>query len=460
MHDNLKDRLLDALKGCNADYADIRYEENDTLALGYRNENLETATANHIHGGMVRACVRGGWGSFVFSSLDNLKDKVRNACIDAELAAQTATSLADTAIADLVATAAFKEDFRGLSVSAKIALLNEYNQIIRACPGVTASHASYAERFRTVHFASSRGDYTMRQIPLATLRLGAAASRDGQVQNSMESFASPDDFAELRHRQDAAAELAARAVKLLDAPQCPGGRHRVILRPDFAGVFIHEAFGHLSEADFLYENPPMRDLMQLGRHVSVPELTVVDDGSLPGMPGTQPVDDEGTPTGRTVLIDRGILAGHLHSRETAGKMNARPTGNARAISSTAPPIVRMTNTYIEAGPLSREQLFADVDDGIYACGLYGGQTMMEQFTFSAAYAYRIRNGQVGELLRDVVLSGNLFETLHAIDGIANDLTIARKGGGCGKNGQSPLPVTFGGPHIRLHDVLVGGSQPN
>jgi TldD protein len=116
----------------------------------------------------------------------------------------------------------------------------------------------------------------------------------------------------------------------------------------------------------------------------------------------------------------------------------------------------MTNTYIEPGPLTRDQLFAGVDDGIYACGMMGGQTMMEMFTFSAAYGYRIRQGQIGELIRDIVVTGNVFETLHAIDGIADDLTLYELGGGCGKGGQSPLPVTFGGPHIRVRDVVVGG----
>jgi len=149
--------------------------------------------------------------------------------------------------------------------------------------------------------------------------------------------------------------------------------------------------------------------------------------------------------------------GHLHSRETAGKMGAEATGNARRTSASKEPIVRMTNTYIAPGESTKEELFSGVDDGIYACGAFGGQTMMEMFTFSAAYAYRIRKGKKAELIRDVVLSGNVFETMHNIDAVANDFELRNTGGGCGKGGQFPLPVTCGAPHIRLRDVLIGGN---
>jgi TldD protein len=200
----------------------------------------------------------------------------------------------------------------------------------------------------------------------------------------------------------------------------------------------------------------MRDLMVVGRAMGGKDLNVVDDGTIDRTIGSLSYDDEGTPTGKTYLIRGGILAGHLHSLETAGKMRAKPTGNARAIGREYPPVVRMTNTYIENGPATRQELFAEVDRGVYACDMYGGQTRFEQFTFSAAYGYRIDNGQLGELVRDVVLTGNVFETLKAIDGIANDLKLRQGGGGCGKAGQVPLPVTFGSPHIRIRNVVIGG----
>jgi len=230
----------------------------------------------------------------------------------------------------------------------------------------------------------------------------------------------------------------------------------VVLDPRLAGVFAHEAFGHLSEADFLHENPKLRDLLAIGREVAVKDLNIVDDGSLGGFLGSQAFDDEGTPMQKTYLVKDGVLAGHLHSLETAAKMGEQPTGNARAIGQGAPPIVRMTNTYIEGGDLSFDEMLSGIDRGIYACRALGGQTMIEMFTFSAAHAYRIENGQKGELIRDVVLTGNVFKTLHAIDGFGDDFQMCDHGGGCGKGGQAPLPVTFGAPHIRIQDVVIGG----
>ena len=251
-------------------------------------------------------------------------------------------------------------------------------------------------------------------------------------------------------------KVAERAIALLKAPKCDGGAHTVILNRRLGGVFVHEAFGHLSEADFIYENPKMRELMVPGKKMGVEKLNIFDDGSFRAAAGTISFDDEGTPAGKNCLIRNGVLAGHLHSLETAAKMGAKPTGNARAVRRFNSPIVRMTNTYIENGDMPIEELFAGVDDGIYACDAFGGQTMFEMFTFSAAYGYRIRNGKIGELVRDVVLTGNVFEILNNIDGIANDFEMLSGAGGCGKGGQFPLPVGFGAPHIRIRNVVVGG----
>ncbi|NMA41848.1 MAG: TldD/PmbA family protein [Oligosphaeraceae bacterium] len=454
----MKDLFFAALANCPADYAEIRYEYFDGSEFSYRGIELETAGSNSRSAGIVRACVKGGWGICEFVNLDNLRQKVLEACADAALIGKETTMLAEyEPIPDLISKAEFINDFRGISYSDKLALIKAYNeQILGANSDIESSQVSYTERFRQIYFASTRGIYHYKELPQVILAMSAIARKDGQVQRSAESFSSKDDYNIVLNREAAAAELAQRASDLLKAPKCEAGRHTVVLRPDFAGVFIHEAFGHLSEADFLFENEPMQKLMQIGRKVGVKELNVVDDGTMPGMLGSQPVDDEGTPTQCTELIRNGELAGHLHSLETAGKMKAKPSGNARSIGAGHSPIVRMTNTYIKPGKLSKEELFAGVDDGIYACGLYGGQTMMEMFTFSAAHAFRIRNGKIAELLRDVVMSGNVFETLNNIDGIGNDLSIINRGGGCGKGGQSPLPVTFGGPHLRIRDVLIGG----
>jgi TldD protein len=296
----------------------------------------------------------------------------------------------------------------------------------------------------------------MEERPHATLHYSAVARDGSLVQRSRDSVRSAFDYTELEGLEESVQTVAKRAVALLKAPPCEGGTYTVVLDPQLGGVFAHEAFGHLSEADHLYENEKMRDLMYIGREMGVKELNIIDDGSPKGYAGTHAFDDEGTPTSRTYLIKDGILAGHLHSLETAGKMGGRPTGNARALNRSFPPIVRMTNTYIDKGATPAAEIFSGIENGVYAVAAVGGQTMAEMFTFSAEHGYRIENGEVTELLRDIVLTGNVFETLKNIEAIGDDLTILSKGGGCGKGGQSPLPVSFGSPHMRIADVVIGG----
>ncbi len=256
-----------------------------------------------------------------------------------------------------------------------------------------------------------------------------------------------------------AKKAADRAVSLLAAPPVTGGKYTVITNPLLTGAFTHEAFGHLSESDFVYENERMKELMQLGKRFGVPELNIIDDGSLPGGLGTHRYDYEGVPTRKNYLIKEGILVGRLHSRETAAKMGEQPTGNARAVDYHHPPIVRMTNTYLEPGKDSFEDMLKNIKLGVLAVDTIGGNTAMEMFTFSAAYGYMIRDGQVAELVRDVVLTGNVFETLLNIDRIGNVLEWAPNGpGGCGKGGQQPLRVGLGGPYVRIQNCVIGGQQ--
>jgi TldD protein len=199
----------------------------------------------------------------------------------------------------------------------------------------------------------------------------------------------------------------------------------------------------------------MKDIMVLGKRFGNSELNIVDSATISRLRGSYKYDDEGMPATKTYLIREGKLAGRLHSRETAAKMRERPTGNARTINYRHPPIVRMTNTYIEPQAVSFNQIIGDIKEGIYAKNWYGGTTSMEMFTFSAGEAYSIRNGKIGEMLQPVVLTGNVFNTLQNIDAIGDDLEM-NQGGGCGKGGQSPLPVSNGSPHIRISSCLVGG----
>jgi len=230
----------------------------------------------------------------------------------------------------------------------------------------------------------------------------------------------------------------------------------VVVDPKLCGVFVHEAFGHLSEADHIHENERLRKMMSLGRRFGPDLLTICDDPGMPGEAGYYAYDSEGTRGMKTCLIRDGILTGRLHSRETAAMMNEPPTGNARCVSYEFAPIVRMSNTYMEPRASSFEQLLDGIENGLYAIGAIGGQTDMEMFTFSAEEGYEIRNGKLGRKLRDVVLSGNVFQTLANIDRIGSDFRMHGGLGGCGKGGQSPLRVSDGGPSVRIRNVVVGG----
>lgn len=453
----MKDRLNDALKHSTADYAEIRLETVDATRVAYRGKEVEAADSTSKRGGIVRACTRGGWGVVTFESWDDLERQVREACRCAALVGQERTELAEVEPVDAECPAELEYDFRGVGLDAKLKLIGDYNAILLgAAPDIESSVASYTEAFRTVWFASARGAYYMEERPRITCALFAVARDGSLVQRAHDSVSSKMSYAHMVGLDDRARAVSERASSLLRAPKPDGGPCTVILDPAMGGVFAHEAFGHMSEADGLYENPRLRDMMAVGRDMAGKDLNIVDEGSLPGSIGTQAFDDEGTPTRKIYLIREGVLAGHLHSLETAGKMGVTPTGNARAIRADAPPIVRMTTTYIENGDTPVADLFAGVDDGIYACDAFGGQTELEMFTFSAAYGYRIRKGEKAELLRDITLTGNLFETLKSIDGLGNDLQIAQTGGGCGKGGQSPLPVADGAPHMRIRNVVVGG----
>ena len=276
------------------------------------------------------------------------------------------------------------------------------------------------------------------------------------VQRAYESVGDVRGYQIVEGQESAAETVARRAVDLLSAEPPEAGPHTVLLDPKLCGVFVHEAFGHLSEGDFIHENDRLREVMKLGRRFGPDGLTICDHPDLPGEAGYYAYDAEGTPGGKTELIRGGILTRRLHSRETAAMMDEPPTGNARCLNYSYAPIVRMSNTYLEPREHTFDQLLDGVADGIYAIGAIGGQTDMEMFTFSAEEGYEIKNGRLGRRLRDVVLTGNVFQTLENIDLIGNDLHMHGGLGGCGKGGQSPLRVSDGGPSVRIQNVVVGG----
>jgi TldD protein len=447
-------QLAEDLKKYKADYIEARLEESQRSHITYRGRELESAGRSTAAGGNIRALVRGGWGFVSFNDLNDLPQRIELAVKQATLVGREESRLAP--VQPVVDTVDGKQDSPlAVPLAEKKQLLDEYNEIIWRTPKLRTSVIGYADSHQKTNFLSSAGSHISQQRTDITLRLSAVAAGDGDVQQANLSLGSRGDFNSMRHLHKEVEEMAKHAVALLSAPQVKGGEYTVVLDPVLAGVFVHEAFGHLSESDFVYEDDRLREVMVLGKRFGSKELNVVDSAAVPGLRGSYKYDDEGVPATKTYLIKEGKLVGRLHSRETAAKMGEKPTGNARAINYRYPPIVRMTNTYIEPGKASFNDIIAGIKEGVYAKNWFGGTTSMEMFTFSAGEAYMIRNGQIAEVLRPVVLTGNVFTTLNNIDAIAGDLDM-NQGGGCGKGGQFPLPVSNGSPHIRISKCLVGG----
>ncbi|PKB66973.1 MAG: peptidase C69 [SAR202 cluster bacterium Io17-Chloro-G3] len=452
----MQDQITEALKNHGADYVEVRLEEGQGTHIRYRGRDLEEIGRTSSLGGNVRAIAGGGWGFVCFNNLDDLKEKVAQAVSHARVVGGEAVRLSPVEPRVDIVRPTIHRDPRTVPLKEKKRVLDEYVDIIWSTSGIQSSVVGYGDGYRKVTFANSEGTYIEQEKIETTLRI-APMARDGtEVQQAGISLGASGDYSWVETLHDEVQILANRAVELLKAPQVKGGEYPVILDPVLAGVFVHEAFGHLSEADHVYESDHLKEIMVLGRRFGGSHLNIVDGGAIPDLRGSYKYDDEGTPSTRTDLIREGVLVGRLHSRETAFKMKEVPSGNARAISFHFPPIVRMTNTIIEPGEATFEEMVADVKEGVYARNWYGGMTSMEMFTFSAREAYMIRNGKVAELLRPVMLSGNLFTSLKNLDAIASDIEM-NQGGGCGKGGQSPLPVSNGSPHIRIRNCLVGGT---
>ncbi|MCU0526766.1 MAG: TldD/PmbA family protein [Elainella sp. Prado103] len=455
---SLQDRLSDAIAPYRqqVDYLEIRLEQSESTTIAYRGRQLDAVDRSFSLAGGIRACHQGGWSFVTFNGLADLSSRVEEAISQAKLIGRETTQLASiTPIQDYVAVE-LAQDPRGISLEAKRQLIETYNQILLEFdPRIQTTMTSYSDRFGTTYFANSLGTSIAQERLDVSGRFGVVARGEGNVvRQGFESIHSRTDYDVLRGIEAQVQSAAERAVRQLEAKPVKGGQYTVVLDPYLAGVFIHEAFGHLSEADFVYENPRMQELLVLGMPIAISQLNVVDDATLPGLPGSLKYDDEGVPAQRKYLIKDGVLTQRLHSRETAGKMREQPTGNARALSAAYPPIVRMTNTGIESGDQSFEQMVSNIEEGVYAVRMLGGQTNGELFTFAAAEGYMIRDGKLAEPVSDVTLSGNVFQTMKDIEAIGNDAIY--RNGGCGKGGQSPLPVSVGGPHVRINNVVVGG----
>ena len=347
-----------------------------------------------------------------------------------------------------------KEDPRNVSMAEKLDLVRSYNDIPLRHEKIATTIIGYAEIIREKYFLSTEG--TEIREDLITTRLGGMiTSKDGNVtQDVRVSSGGSNGFATVRGQERNFEERTTIALDLLKAKPAEGRAYNVVLNPDLAGVFTHEAFGHFSEADIIEALPAMREKMQVGNKLGNSVVNIKDDATLLDQVGFYKYDDEGVRVKPTQLMKNGVLTGRLHSRRTAAEFDEPVSGHCVAEDYRYAPIVRMGTIFIEPGSHSFEDLIAMLDDGLYIIDAKGGQTAGENFTFGAQYGYVVKNGKVGEMIRDINISGNLYQTLQDIVAVGDDLVLS-KVGGCGK-GQINIRSCHGGPHILVNNLVIGG----
>ncbi len=450
------DQLSDVVKTfkSRADYLEIRVEESGGTGISFRGEEIENVSQPSAKGGCVRALHQGGWGFVSFNDFSELDQKIEMAISQAKLVGKTESRLAEVPPVKDSVKVAFKKDPQEVSLADKVKLFSKYNDIIlKTSSKISSSSVGYSDGVKKKYFVNSEGAVLFQEQPRSHFSVDAIAKEGDIIQVASSRFSSLDNFDAFKNLHIEVEETAQQAVELLGAPPVKAGTYTVILGPAMSGLLAHEAFGHLSEADFTYENKDLAKIMKLGRRFGSKILNIVDDPTLPEY-GHYVYDDEGVRAQKTHLIKEGILVGRLHNRETAAKMGEKPTANARALSYNRPPIVRMSNTYIEPGRSNLKDLIKDIKLGILTHKWFGGWTAFEMFTFTAGWGQMIRNGQLAEVVRDVKLTGNVFETLKDIEGVSSDLEW--ESGWCGKGGQDGMPNSTGGPYLRVRNVTVGG----
>jgi len=455
----MKDRVEQVLKkfSSQCDYLEVHLEETEESRITFTGPQLTDLGKKVDFGGNVRALTNGGWGFASFNSVDRIEEFAQHAIDQAKLTGKDKSQLAPADPVKVDVGLDLKNDPREVPLEKKVEMFRAYNERVLASHDlIVSSTTRFFDRYHQRWFGSSEGAMVYQERIDLGGAVAAVAAREGDTQSHWVSFGSSDDLGVAYGLESEIDEICRTAVAKLDAPKVKGGEYTVVLDPRLAGVFVHEAFGHLSEGDNVYEDKNLQKVMVLGREFGRPFLNIYDTGLDKGLRGYLVYDDEGVPTEKTYLITEGKLSGRLHSRETAGKMGERATGNARCIDYRYPSVCRMRNTCIEAGDSSFDDMIAGTKLGVYAIMASGGQTNGEMFTFTAANAFMIRDGKIAEMVRDVTLTGNVFQTLKDIDMLGDDLSIHDGPGGCGKAGQFPLPVSDGSPHVRIQNVVIGG----
>jgi TldD protein len=455
---------LGRVKVRDVDYADLYFESCVSESVSMEESLVKRATKSVSQGVGVRATA-GEKTGFAYS--DELTKK------DLELAADTARYIANSpGGSHAVPVPVRHRPTRDLypidraqaevATAERVSLLNAIDaEARRYDPRIKNVMASFNTEYKVVMVATSDGTLIGDVQPLSRLQVTCIAEENGQRQAGSFGGGGRVGF-EFYHEGDRylryAREAAREAVLNLSAVEAPAGVMPVVLGGGWPGILLHEAIGHGLEADFNRKETSAFSHLR-DKRVASDVCTIVDDGTLPGRRGSLNMDDEGTPTGRTMLIERGILRGYITDKLNARLMGIPLTGNGRRESYQSVVLPRMTNTFMLAGTADPEEIIRSVDRGLYAVSFGGGQVDITngKFVFSASEAYLIEGGKVTRPVKGATLIGSGPEILTKVSMVGDDLKLDEGIGTCGKEGQS-VPVGVGLPTIRIDEITVGGTQ--
>ena len=450
------ERVLGKALATGGDFAEVFAERRGGLAMSIDESRIESVQSGAEEGAGIRVL---SGGTTYFAHVDGLDPADLERAASEAAAALRGEQAAPRAL-EAVATESqpISQRPEDVPVARKAALLRELDERGRSQGGeVVQLSASYAEARRQVAVANSEGLLCGDDRTRVRLAAQAVARRGDSVETGMETLGAHRGFELLEDDPAAIAESAGRkALVLLDAAPAPAGSMPVVVGGGFGGVLFHEMTGHGLEADHVQKGASVY-AGKLGEQVAQPLLSAYDDGRLPGEWGTDGVDDEGTPTQKTLVVEDGRLTAFLYDRVRAGRDGVPSTGNGRRESFRHLPIPRMTNTYIAPGEATPDEMIAEVEKGFYAVSFAGGQVdpATGDFVFGVSEGYLIEGGKVTKPCRGATLVGNCLEVLAAIDAVGNDFEM--KTGFCGKGGQK-VPVGTGQGHVRVAAMTVGGTQ--
>jgi TldD protein len=464
--ENLMNKAIKHALKIGANFAEVKGEDTQTLTIEAVNKEIRTVSEIHNIGLGIRVFY-GKSSGFSFSNVLD-EENVFHAVETGMKIARASTKKSLIKFQLFPVNPIEEKKSTNVSKHPKDVTLDDKKDLcLRQCStamGISKSIANttsaFGEYHGTIHYTNSEGTKVSYEPLLMGLRISCVAKKGTTIVDAGDSYGGSVGLSEFEKEERTPEKMAENAaswvMEKLKAKPAPAGKFDALINPRLAGVLAHESFGHLSEADFVVIGAsPLTG--RIGQRLGTEHVSIIDEG-LPEKGGNKIYfDDEGTPCTRVEILKKGFLNHFLQSRLTARALKMEPTGNARSQDYSFEPIVRMRNTYFDAGDRKPEEALSELKQGIYAIDTAGGQVSdTGTFLFKAVRGYWVEGGELKYPLKDVALTGNILELLKNIDAVCNDLQLSTTPfGGCGKMNQRAF-VGTGGPHIRAKNVLFGG----